>query len=239
VIGPFMKVYGSKWSAARSNRYPAPLHDTIYEPFAGGAGYSCRHHEKQVILNERSPELLLLWDWLICEANEATIREIPILPPGTNIRSVGLSVGQILLVKWWQRTNNHGTKSWIVSPWGNKPGQWTESTRSRIAEQVEAVKHWRFDFGFQAKQCTVFIDPPYEYNYQYGFDRIRYHLLTEDARESERNGCQVIACEALGPNGERPTWLPFVESHSQVTSRRKSTQSHHSRELLYVTGGSA
>jgi hypothetical protein len=236
MIGPFMKVYGSKWSAAKAGRYPAPTHSTIFEPFAGGAGYSCAHHEKFVELREAHPELSELWRWLIQVADEATIRDIPILEPGTDILSLDLSRGQSLLVKWWQRTNNHGTKTWTVSPWGNKPGQWTESTRSRVAEQVGAIKHWRVVRFMPTPSVTVFCDPSYQFNYQYGAPPIDYAMLGADLIKRESMGCQVIACEAVGKNGETPNYLPFRPSHIQVTSRRKQTQSHHSRELVYYTG---
>lgn len=231
-----MKVYGSKWSASKAGRYPEPEHHTIFEPFAGGAGYSCANYTRFVELRECHPELSELWRWLIGEADEAKIREIPILEPGTNIKEVGLSVGQSLLVKWWQRTNNHGTKTWVVSPWGNKPGQWTESTRSRVAEQVRAIKHWRVVNHTPLSPCTIFCDPSYEFNYQYGAAPIDYALLGADLLKREALGSQVIACEAIGKNGETPTYLPFRPSHRQVTSRRKAHQSHHSRELVYFTG---
>lgn len=232
-----MKVFGSKWGATKRGVYPEPRCSTIYEPFGGACGFSCGHSELDVVLRETHPELAELWRWLIEEATEATIRDIPILVPGTDILEVGLTRGQALLTKWWQRTNNHGTKTWVTSPWCNKPGQWTPSTRSRIAEQVEAIRHWKVNADFEAKSATVFVDPPYIYNYQYGWKlgATYYALLAEAVREAERCNCQVIACEAIGKGGEVPTYLPFRRSHSQVTSRRKVTNNHHSKELIYVT----
>lgn len=243
MIGPFMKCFGSKWSAAKRGEFPVPEYDTIYEPFAGGAGYSCKHHEKQVVLMEAHTELNYLWRWLITTATEAVVREIPILDPGTNILDIGLSIGQATLIKWWQRTNNHGTVTWTVSPWGNKPGQWNANTRSRIAEEVSAIRHWiteplerAVSPGWEsAKDATLFIDPPYLHNYQYGFKYGEkfYEQLTGKVDVLKHNSCQVIVCEALGKNGENPQWLPFVQSHRQVTSRRAANVHHHSTELIY------
>jgi len=48
---PFFGYYGGKFRAAP--HYPAPLHKTIIEPFAGSAGYAMRHYERQVILIEK------------------------------------------------------------------------------------------------------------------------------------------------------------------------------------------
>ena len=45
----------------------------------------------------------------------------------------------------------------------------------------------------------------------------------------------VVVCEAARKSdGKIPEYLQFVESHYSVTSRRKSTQSHHSKEVIYV-----
>jgi len=242
MIGPFLKSFGSKWAAARRGVFPVPEHSVIFEPFAGGAGYSCAHCINRVVLYDAHDELRELWQWLVSPAaTESVIRSIPILEPETNILEAGLDRGPALLVKWWQRTNNHGCKTWKVSPWGNKPGQWTESTRSRIAEQVQAIKHWEVldTNGSMADYCsaTVFVDPPYELNYQYGFKPGPdfYSNLSETVRDWERQGCQVIVCEAVGKTGQLPTWLPFRSSHRQVTSRRKASNHHHSAELLYTT----
>src|SRR5882757_8175992 len=97
-IGPLFKWFGSKWQS--SKHYPRPQHDIIIEPFAGGAGYSLNHCEKQVKLWEDDSNLVALWSWLIYEASDQDIREIPInVTEGTDIRSLGLSNGQSLLMK--------------------------------------------------------------------------------------------------------------------------------------------
>ncbi len=143
-VGPLFKWFGSKWSAAKRGNYPTPEHDIIFEPFAGGAGYSLNYCEKQVILDDNNPLLSELWSWLINEATTDAVLAIPLdLPEGTDIRTVGLTRGQQLLLKHWQRTNNVGP-CMTISPWGNKPGQWTANTRARVSEEIHAVKHWHF-----------------------------------------------------------------------------------------------
>lgn len=237
VTGPLFKWFGSKWLSSRL--LPEPAYDTVAEPFAGGAGYALRYHEKHVLLWDSDPHVASLWRWLIEEAEGSDIRAIPLnVPEGTDIRTMGLSPGQALLLKSWQRTNNVGD-CWTVSPWGNKPGQWTANTRARVADQVGAVKHWRFmgNDGLSAlrvpAECTWFIDPPYQFNYQYRQAPIDYQELSRLV--SEQSG-QRIVCEALCPKtGARPDWLPFKDFGERITSRRKVENNHHSKELIWET----
>lgn len=240
VTGPLFKWFGSKWSAAK--HYPNPIYDSIIEPFAGSAGYSLNHNSKTVILCESDTHIFDLWSWLIQDAKETDILEIPIkIPVGTDIRTLGLTKGQELLLKNWQRTNNVGN-CWTISPWGNKPGQWTNNCRRRIAYEFHAVKHWKIyknAFGafqdFVEKDCTWFIDPPYQFNYKYKSNPIDYNVLAECITKLKGHS---IVCEAVDPkNGNMPSWLPFMSFRSSVTSRRKNTQSHHSKEVMWESYG--
>lgn len=237
-IGPLFKWFGSKWSAARRGVYPAPLHKRIIEPFAGGAGYSLNHCDRDVTIYDADPNLKRLWPWLIKHATSAVVLEIPVgLPTGTDIRSLGLTEGQALLLKHWQRTNNVGD-CWATSPWGTKPGQWTVNTRARVAEELHAIKHWKFsqyDANDVDAVATWFIDPPYQHNYRYrkGLPDFDHHALGDVIRRMSWSA-QIICCEAVGKDGAEPDYLPFQPSHKQVTSRRKASQSHHSRELVFV-----
>ena len=237
--GPLFKWFGSKWSASRY--YPAPVHDHVFEPYAGSAGYSLRHSDKNVTVYDADPNLSVLWAWLIGPATHEDVCEIPLdLDVGYDIRTLGLSAGQAMLLKHWQRTNNTGD-CWVVSPWGNKPGQWTKSTRDRVAREVELVKHWKFSRVDFSVPGTYFVDPPYEFNYKYrksvlgAFDYdelvVRLRWLPEPN--------QVIACEAeCQKTGRVPNYLPFEKFRETVTSRRKTENNHHSKELVYhrITG---
>jgi len=237
VTGPLFKWFGSKWLS--SKKLPPPEFDTIIEPFAGSAGYSLRYcRERTVLLAETDPHILCLWSWLINDTTEALIREIPInVKVGTDIRTLGMCRGQELLLKTWQRTNNVGN-CWTVSPWGNMPGQWTANTRSRVASEFHVVKDWKiYENGIELlyqqhlPDVTYFVDPPYQFNYQYKAKAIDYTKLAQCLRL--KHG-QVIVCEAVEPKTERvPTWLPFQPFGSRITSRRKADCHHHSKELLY------
>ena len=58
-LKPFFCYYGGKWRVAK--RYPAPVNDTIIEPFAGAAGYSTRYYNKNVILYDIDPVICGAW----------------------------------------------------------------------------------------------------------------------------------------------------------------------------------
>ena len=236
--GPLFKWFGSKWLSSRL--LPEPRHDVIVEPFAGGAGYSLRHAEKCVHIAETDPHISKLWKWLLKGATQAKILEIPRgVKEGTDIRTLGLSDGQALLLKSWQRTNNVGD-CWTISPWGNKPGQWTANTRARVAEEVHAVKHWTFIEGGATAafaltlEATWFVDPPYQFNYSYRSVPLDYSKLSSSVR---RLRGQVMVCEAICPKtGNVPKYLPFKFWGERITSRRKVTENHHSKELLWEGG---
>lgn len=234
MIHPLFKWFGSKWSASKRGNYPAPEGD-IYEPFAGGAGYSLCHHERKIFLWDTDAHLRVLWPWLINEAKTSDILDIPInVPIGTDIRSLGLNHGQAVLLKSWQRTNSCGD-CWTISKWGHLSGQWTANTRARVAHEVHAIKHWEFTDNITDEwEGTRFVDPPYQYNYQYRSSPIDYDRLASDVTRWAKVG-KVIVVEAEGQSGELPRWLPFSYSHEQVTSRRKTKNHHHSRELIWTS----
>lgn len=232
--GPLFKWFGSKWLA--SKHYPSPEHDVIYEPYAGSACYASRHATKNVVIWDIDPNLQILWPWLINEATEAIIREIPLEgKPGEDIRKSGISTGQAMLVKHWQRTNSVGD-CWTFSPWHGKPGLWCANTRARVAAEVMEVKHWKFQPTSYQDLGTWFIDPPYQYNYQYrsSLDRLDYTALSQ-AIETIPSSSQVIVCEAACPKtGALPTWLPFRPWRTMITSRRTQGMHSYSNEAIWL-----
>lgn len=228
--GPLFKWFGSKWLSSR--KYPTPEEDSIFEPFAGSASFSLRHWKKKICIYEENKHLQDLWKWLINEATNTSIMEIPCnLPTGFNIKSLDISYGQMLLLKNWQRTNNYGN-CWTISPWGNKPGQWTLNTKNRVARDVEFVKDWKFEKPSYTEGGFYFIDPPYQYNYNYGFKQFDYIELLSDIKKIPAG--HILACEAICPKtGTVPNYLPFKFFGDRITSRRKKENNHHSKELMY------
>lgn len=232
-LHPLLKWYGSSYTSAK--HYPKPIPGLpIFEPFCGGAGYSLNYADHKVVIYDSNTRLQELWCWLIYVAQPDDIRQIPLnVPEGTDIRTLGLSWGQASLMKHWQRTNNVG-ECWTISSWGSKSGQWTANTRARVADEVVAIKHWEFRQPTWTEQGTYLVDPPYQYNYNYGVKGFDYAKLVDNIAKVPQDSL-IIASEAVCPKtGAVPDYLPFVPSHSQVTSRRKTTNNHHSRELVFV-----
>ena len=227
-LDPLFKWFGSKWRAAK--KYPEPLTNKIIEPFAGGAGYALNFADRDVTIYDTDPNLIALWKYLI-SAKSDEIRAIPInLPFKTDIATLGLNQGQALLLKNWQRTNNTSSCN-TISKWGNQPGQFTAYTRARVADQVQAIKHWQFDENcWNDKAATYFIDPPYQYNIKYKIiKRMDYAILAQDVKSIAKHN-QVIVCEALGKNGEIPEWLDFKASHTTATMKKGKRSS----ELVWL-----
>ena len=228
------KWFGSKWQA--SAYHDAPMFDTVLEPFAGGAGYALRHSHLQVVLAEKNSMVRALWTWLI-GVHEDEVLSIPVgMDEGADIREMGLSEGQALLVKHWQRTNNVGD-CWTISPWGNKPGQWTETSRQRVADQVKHIRHWKVvedgeELMGSGVRGTWFVDPIYQFNYDYRMkERHDYSKLAGLVKGLKG---QVIVCEARCPKTDKaPDYLPFVDFRKTVTSRRSAGDHTHSSELIY------
>ena len=80
--------------------------------------------------------------------------------------------------------------------------------RSRLAEQVEHIRHWKVIEGdysaAPAIEATWFIDPPYQKMgkyYHHSAKKLDFDLLGQWC--GERQG-QVIVCEGAGAD-----WLPF------------------------------
>ena len=74
--------YGRKKQIAK--HYPEPVHDTIIEPFAVAAAYSLHgdNWKKNVILIEKDPRVVKIWEWLIETATPEDIRALPDLKIG-------------------------------------------------------------------------------------------------------------------------------------------------------------
>ena len=202
----FFNFYGGKYRAAP--HYPVPQYRRVIEPFAGAAGYSTRHHERDIVLIERDPIIAGLWRWLI-KASAAEILALPLEIP-TTVRDLGLAPGPSALIgfycggsSFFPRQSRSGWMRSEISPgsyWGSK-------VRTRIADQVGMIKHWTVIEGdytdAPTEEATYFVDPPYA-NKAGQVYRMKFagHAALGDWCRT-RPG-QVIACENDGA-----TWLPF------------------------------
>ncbi|SRR6266550_2294691 len=210
---------GSKYHLAK--HYPAPMYDTIIEPFAGSAQYSFLHWRKRVILIDLNPDIIALWHRL----QRASVDEILALPTFGDselivhedpafrfLITLGLAPSTSL------GKQRAGTGNWITH-W---PGK-----RKKIAEGLGKIRHWEIIEGDYYSRsldirATWFIDPPYQYGVTYSCPRLDYIDLAEWTLT--RKG-QIIVCEQSDAN-----WLPF---HHLYGERYNGYAMGRSVEMIY------
>jgi site-specific DNA-adenine methylase len=205
---PFFCYYGGKWRVGRN--YPRPEHETIAEPFAGGAGYSLRHPQKNVILIEKDPIIAGLWRYLIRVSSEEILR-LPDIPADKDVDDFSLSLEQKWLIGFWL---NKGAaqpykrpSKWMRETKSPAASWWGARTRSQLASQVGAIRHWKIVEGSYESapdvEATWFVDPPYV-----GMGKFYKHRDIDYAALGEwcmnRRGLTIV-CENDGAK-----WLPFV-----------------------------
>lgn len=219
-VRPFFGYFGGKWRDALRN-YPAPIHNTIVEPFAGAAGYALRYHTRKVVLCEKDETIAGVWQYLI-KVSASEIRAIPNLPAEGTVDDLKVcQEARWLVGLWLNRAASRPRRS--PSRWmrdGIRPGSfWGERVRETIASQVDLIRHWRLHHGDYAGApvagpATWFIDPPYQEagrHYHHGSADLDYVQL---ARWCRSRAGQVIVCENQGA-----AWLPFEPVGDVKTTR--------------------
>ena len=228
---PFWYGYGGKWRDAR--RYPAPIHSTIIEPFAGAAGYSLRYPSHHVILVERDPQLAAVWRYLL-RVSPAELLALPDLAEGQRVDDLPVCPEARLLIGLWCNRNgwtgNHEPSKWMRQ----YPEKfWGARVRGWLAAQVIDIRHWQLVEGdyheAPAIEVTWFVDPPYSgragENYRHGSGAIDYAEL--GAWCLSRRG-QIIACEAAGAD-----WLPFEAMATPRATTRRAGEGRTSAEGIW------
>lgn len=212
---PFFCYLGGKWHMATGwggPALPAPLHPTIYEPFAGSAGYALAHYERRVVLNELDPVIWGIWDYLL-RVSESEVLRLPLLVSHTDDLRVCTEAKNLIgfwLNKGSSRPSKKPSPRMLKPSWQQRPkSHWGEEIRARIAGQVPLIKHWKLvKLGSYTqlpnKKATWFVDPPYQAkggSYAFGSSGVDYKELGAWCRS--RQG-QVVVCENAGAR-----WLPF------------------------------
>lgn len=190
--------YGRKAKLAR--RYPTATRDTIIEPFAGSAAYSClpEHRERNVILVEKDEVVVEQWHRLLT-MTDSELRSLRPLVVGERT-SDPLQIMASVSKRWWQYRNFTVTPI-AAANWSVLCRQWPNV--------IPQLRHWRVIHGdyhiAPEVEATWFIDPPYVGapgdGYRHGSSALDYDAL---ARWVLARRGQVIACE-----GEGADWLPF------------------------------
>lgn len=227
--------YGGKSRLA--HMYPAPKHDIVVEPFAGGASYSLMHHERQVILNDLDDRTASIWRFLLSpDALDLIVRTVPASV------NVGDRVSDILpdsappgLVELLRAEANQGTQGArgvheSVTGFGKKC--WHRIV-PRLEYWLPRISHWQFtqkDFADVTVDgsATWFVDPPYcnDAGRRYriamsdaDFARLRQWIDTRDGH--------IIVCE-----NEGATWLPFTPL-AERRGMRGRYQKSRATEMVY------
>ena len=238
-LKPFFTFYGGKWRVAKY--YPAPLFDTIVEPFAGSAGYSLRYPDRHVVLVERDPLIAATWRYLL-RVTPAEILALPDIAPGETVDGLGVCEEAQLLIGWWcnkgsatpkRSPGSNMRKSLAGLTKGDPPtGWWGSAIRERIASQLGRIRHWILIEGdyeqAPAVAATWFVDPPYQgAGKHYRFSKIDYGRLAQWCHFWTG---QVIVCENVGAE-----WLPFRPWRDIKASEAKHGGKV-SREAIWTRG---
>lgn len=184
-----------------SKYYPTPNYDTIIEPFAGAAAYSGykENWKKNVILIEKDLKVFKIWDWLINEATEQGILNLPELKVGERSSEFLHIIHAVTKMAFHFKTIK--VTAVLERNW--------EISKRIMSQNLHKVKHWKIindDYSNAPNiEATWFIDPPYKgdagLGYKHSSKLIDYKELAEWALE--RKG-EIIFCE-----GKEGDYLPF------------------------------
>jgi hypothetical protein len=213
-----MNYFGAKRQATARGYYPDPEYRVVIEPFAGGAGYSCIHHTRDIVLIEKNPIVASVLRYLI-EASPRKIMRLPLLTSSTqSVDDFDISQAEKALIGFWigrmmtYPRKTLGKKFYELMYNPNTTQIWGKACRERLANTVALIKHWQVhEMDFQDAfnmTATWFVDPPYQtqgFRYKNGTNEIDFKKLAEWCKS--RNG-QVIVCEGINAN-----WLPFRSAY--------------------------
>ncbi len=234
-LKPFFSYFGSKHRLAP--KYPAPLFETVVEPFAGSACYSLLHHEKSVRLYDINPRVVSTWEYLIRVSPEEVLA-LPDLRADQTVDDLAVCQEARFFIGWWcnaATTEPRKRLSKNALSATTRQLVWSARVRERVARQVPLIRHWKIENSsfecIENREATWFIDPPYQQagiQYTFGSKLIDYAALGSYCKS--RVG-QVIVCE-----GSYATWLPFEPFASCSSAVLDAGRSRLTKELIYTRG---
>lgn len=206
--------YGSKSKIV--DYYPPPKHKRIIEPFAGSARYSLKYWQNDVLLVDKYPVIVGIWNYLI-QATKSDILALPDLKTGDNVDTFNISQEEKWLIGFCINGGSAQPKKTAkdYNTWGE--------AKIRIADDVQKIKHWKVILGsyedLENEEATWFIDPPYQFGgewYVKSTKNIDFYKLAEWCQG--RKG-QVIVCE-----NTKADWLPFKPMVDMQGAMYKTTE---------------
>jgi site-specific DNA-adenine methylase len=188
--------FGNK--GALLNLYKPPVHDLIFEPFAGSARYACKYGlERDVWLNDKYKVIADIWKWIV----NATLSDVKALPTLTKKGQTlddykQLSEVERNLLGFATGVSRAQPVSRISSFGAARQG--TADLKMQLKLIVGKISHWKVtNLSYDKlpnKVATWYIDPPYQhYGKHYKEKKINFKKLGKWC--FERQG-QVIVCEA-------------------------------------------
>ena len=208
--------YGSKSKIV--DYYPPPKHKRIIEPFAGSARYSLKYWQNDVLLVDKYPVIVEVWNYLK-NASESDIKGLPKLDTGQTIDDYDLSDIERKFMGFMVQDGTTGMRR-TASYFAVKR---MDEKFNFIIENLHKIKHWEIKLGsydeLENEEATWFIDPPYEFGgheYKCSNKNIDFNKLAEWCKE--RNG-QAIVCE-----NTKATWLPFKPMKEMQGTMFKTTE---------------
>ena len=209
--------YGSKSKIV--NYYPPPKHKKIIEPFAGSARYSLKYWQNDILLVDKYPVIVEVWNYLK-NASEADILKLPRLERGEKFKDhKELSDVEKKFFGFITQAGSTGERYSV----GTMQGVNVDADLKKIAKQLYKIRHWEIKLGsfdeLENVEATWFIDPPYMFGgheYKCSNKNIDFDKLAEWCKE--RNG-QAIVCE-----NTKATWLPFKPMTEMQGSMFKTTE---------------
>lgn len=217
--------YGTKLRLAP--KYPHPKFQTLIEPFAGAAQYSLLHWDREVILVDKYPVIIRVWEWLqSCSPKDIT--SLPEIEAGTKVSDYSWDCDEARWLIGFIIAAGVATPRNSPSPWRTtlRPHA-QEYKKKEVADSLYKIKHWKFILGdytcLENREATWFIDPPYQTGgSQYKHSSIDYKHLAEWSKS--RKG-QVLVCE-----NDKADWMDF-----QFLSDLHGVK-HHTKEVLWQQG---
>ncbi len=208
--------YGSKSKIV--DYYPPPKHKRIIEPFAGSARYSLKYWQNDILLVDKYPVIVEVWNYLK-NASESDIKGLPKLDTGQTIDDYDLSDIERKFMGFMVQNGTTGMRR-TASYFAVKR---MDEKFNFIIENLHKIKHWEIKLGsydeLENEEATWFIDPPYEFGgheYKCSNKNIDFNKLAEWCKE--RNG-QAIVCE-----NTKATWLPFKPMKEMQGTMFKTTE---------------
>jgi len=191
--------------------YPAPLYDTIVEPFAGGAAYGIHWLEKlpnlELIIVERDPTVAALWRALLEPDAAERVKAMPNVKHGdeTTEPLIALVKGSVDRLSTLRKGKPVAVTEWMAERWPGVRNR-VAKTCSLVFGRVTVVEGDYTDAP--TKTATWFIDPPYQHQghvYPHGSDALDYRELAD--------WCQTRTGQVIVTEAKPADWLPFEPHH--------------------------